>query len=398
MDQVKCPAEIVGRPKNINVARALLKLKKHNDGAPFVVMAWLLNKDIVDEDGKVDNLYGCCIDMGHYHSYDDAVARCKEIINITGHNGVRVIKLGQPLPLTMKLDPAYGEVKDIPVDEHGNFITLAEKQVEERNRLMEERVKLEKEIIQEQMDILDPDNLEHFKYQVYLVVQCFQKISAHENYIRDQKRVLRESVDKLRKYYNKYPENEAGWLEWYKAKLLSRNEMNIYHMVSNMYETHREAFLGINGKDILDQVDVEVCESSSEEELENEDVHQDNEQFRSDDEGELSDSEMLDEAPTPACTPEPVCSGDVCRVCVREDETEQLPTFPSIVDKPLTPGITVKAEIDDDGNMELDLSLNEENTEDDSKSDKGEDVKLSKNARRKLRRKNMSESSDEAVE
>ena len=350
---MSCPSETIDRPRNINVARALLKLKKHNDGAPFVVMAWMLNKDIIDESGNVDNLYGCCIDMGHYRTYEDAEKRCKEVIVITGHDAVRVIKLGQPLPLTMKLDPTYGDIKDIPVDSQGNFITLAEKQVEERNRLMEERIKLEKEIVQEQIDILDPGHIEHFKHQVYIAVQGFQKISAHENYIREQKRAVIDAVTKLRKYYHYHTDNEENWLEWYEAKLSTRNEMNIYEVVSNMYERHRNAFLGLEGEDILDMLDIEVDSDSGSdtEDKVTPEVVQEEETVESSDEGELCDDVVLEENNMikDAPTPDPCCTDGVCFIPQEVQEVE-------------------------------------------------EPKKLSKNARRKLRRKNAADNSGETSE
>src|SRR5207247_6813825 len=79
------------------------------------VYAYVLNQDIVQKDGEVDDFYGALIPLGSFERQEMAEQHASQIIELTGHPTLLLTQYGRPAPLRMK--PRPGTVKTVSVEE-----------------------------------------------------------------------------------------------------------------------------------------------------------------------------------------------------------------------------------------------------------------------------------------
>lgn len=238
----RAAGDIIPPLPKVNSLQALTRLRAKR-GCEWSTFAFVLNRDMIKEDGSLDELHAVVFPLGSFDNEDRAEEHAKNVISITGHPGVIAAKYGTPVPLTTKFNPQV--VTEVKVDMKGRLMKLESDQYERENEEFERRVKQERDIIKEAEDETDPDNIEHFKRQCFLAIKNRAAYQQHkreadmawENY------KIREA--NVRIHYAKHPEHEEHWLQYLRAKLIERGEMNLYMSLEAAYKEIKNELLGI---------------------------------------------------------------------------------------------------------------------------------------------------------
>ena len=247
-------------PRLIQSLRAIQRLRPVK-GSEWSVIAFALNKDMIDENGKLDPYHGVITSLGSFPTEEEADQHARSIIEITGHKAILVIPYGDFADLTTEFDPEH--VVDVKVDPSGKLIKLERQQYNEDKELFERRAKIEADIEREAQEETDPDSVEHFKRQAYLVL----KNSAKRDYLQKQLDEATANYEKrlrlLRDHYQRHPEHEGLWLPLLKDRLAERGESALYEGLFSSYQEKREEILGLAEEECPDGICL-VDDASSE--------------------------------------------------------------------------------------------------------------------------------------
>ena len=227
----------------VNSLQALSRLKPKK-GSEWNTIAFALNRDIIDKDGKVDDLYGMIFSLGSFDDQEKAENHAKNVISLTGHPGVIVAKYGCAVPLSSKFDP--NNVVDVPVDLKGKMINLESSQYKHDKETFEKRVKQEKEMVQEAEDETDINHIEHFKRQCFLAIKNRANYQMHQKQAEEYWNSYKKRETNVREHFKTHPEHEQNWLSYFKEKLEERGEAQIYDGIESAYLELRNELLGLN--------------------------------------------------------------------------------------------------------------------------------------------------------
>ncbi|MEM4260084.1 MAG: hypothetical protein QXG00_02510 [Candidatus Woesearchaeota archaeon] len=220
--------------------KSLIEFTQKSD---WFVFAFALNKDIIKDDGSLDELYGVIVPLKSFNNQKEAENYAKNVIVETGHPGVIVCRYGIPIPLTVKFNPKT--VVDIPIDTYGRLVELESSYYKKEKEQLEKQEKIKDEILKESEEETNPNSIEYFKRQCYLAIKSYSNYCFHEHEFK----VALENYNKhkliIRKHYNQYPEHEKEWLNYLKNKLIQRGELSLYNSIENAYRSIRNDLLGI---------------------------------------------------------------------------------------------------------------------------------------------------------
>jgi hypothetical protein len=207
----------------------------------WTIVAYSINKDIIDEQGNVDPLRAIISCLGSYKTKDEAINQVKVLIEKTGHNNFKIIKYGMFAEITTNPTPEL--VTTITVDMKGKIMEMESEEFKMQKELYEKKVAFEKEMLRECELECNVDHIEHYKRAAYLVTKHYmsyldlknQMEQAYKNY------ELRKKV--LKEHYTNHPEHEAQFLPYFKEKLESRGEQELYLRIEKAYLEHKHEFL-----------------------------------------------------------------------------------------------------------------------------------------------------------
>jgi hypothetical protein len=230
-------------PRRNNSLHALMRLKPM-PGSEWNVVAYVLNKDMINSDGVLDHFYGVMIPLGSFRDRDKAEEHAKNLIAITGHPGITVVRYGYPLQLTTKFDPTT--VTMVNVDTKGKIVDLESAQYKEDMAEYERQTERDREITKEAEEETNPDSIEHFKRQCYLAVKNrstyeIKMTEAKEAWTNYEKR-----KHAVQDHYQRHPDHETTWLPYLKDKLTHRGETKLYRTIKHGYDEIRDELLGLN--------------------------------------------------------------------------------------------------------------------------------------------------------
>ncbi|CAH6419488.1 Hypothetical protein HVR_LOCUS668 [uncultured virus] len=230
----------------INSLQALMRLRP-KIGSEWSVYGFVLNKDMIQPDGTLDDLYAMIFPLGSFHDEKSAEEHAVNVISMTGHPGVIAGRYGYPIKLTSKFDPNV--VKDVPVDTRGRIIQLESAQYKHEREEFEKRLKMERDMMKEAEEETDPDNIEHFKRQCYLAIKNRSSYQMHSKEAETAWENYKKREMAVRDHYRRHPEHESDWLKHLKVKLTERGELNLYKAMKNAYKEIRDEMLGESDDD-----------------------------------------------------------------------------------------------------------------------------------------------------
>lgn len=223
----------------INKLKALTRLRS-KPGCNWCVFAYALNKDIIKE-GKVDDLHAMVFQFGSFEKKEDAETHAKSIIEITGYPAVVVSPYATAVPLTSKVSDHPTE--DVPVDLSGKMLKFESDQYKRDKEEFERRQRIEQDIVKEAEQETDPNSLEYFKRQCYLLVKNTQEAEALQKNLETSRTNIAKYKEKAIEHLKTHPGHESQWLPFLKEKLVERGETRMYARIEKGYLNLREDLL-----------------------------------------------------------------------------------------------------------------------------------------------------------
>jgi hypothetical protein len=214
-------------------------------GQEYALFAYLLNRDIVNEDGSLNPLRGLIFPLGSFPSEKKAKKRAHEIFEETGITAVVKTRYAAPTRITSDVDLSGTQtIISVPVGENGKVIkeitdadfTAATKKYEASQALQKE---LDEEAILEE----DPDHPEHFRKVAYAAVRSSQRVQALEQELALLRSLHERNLKNFKTHYGNHPEHENTWLPALASKLRVRGETDLYDEIATYYNTHRDDFI-----------------------------------------------------------------------------------------------------------------------------------------------------------
>lgn len=224
------------KPK-LNSFQSIMRLKPR-PGSEFCVNAFVLNRDIVNEDGTLDDLNSVIFPLGSFSTEEEAVKHAKNVIEMTGHPGVIAARYAAAVPLTTKYNPE--NIEEVKVDNKGRLLKLEDDQYKRECQEYEERRKRAEEIEKEAEEETNPDSIEHFKRMCYLTVKHRATQKYHENQVKIATENYQKRLAQAKEHYKRHPEHEEQWLPYFKKKLEARGELDLYLTVEAGYKQLRD--------------------------------------------------------------------------------------------------------------------------------------------------------------
>ena len=236
-------SDTVPPPSKIKSLQAIMKLQPR-PGCEWCVMAYALNKDMITDQGSLDNFYGMAFCLGGFSDRDEAERHAKHIISTTGHPAVCVVKYGYPA----KLQTNYSTetVTQVYVDSNKQIVELESQQYKQEKEAYEKHLKLEQELIKEAEDETLVDHIEHFKRQCYLAIKNKSTINHLKSQISSAELTYEKCKNAVRKHYAAHPEHEEEWLPYLKEKLTERGELSLFNSLEQGYNEIRSELLGLS--------------------------------------------------------------------------------------------------------------------------------------------------------
>lgn len=238
-------------PINEHTWEKLMKLKPSTpEDNRINVFAYLLNKDIVDSEGRVDDLYGLIFPLGSFsHDQQDKIpSYIENIEEKTGLKSFVAGEFGLPIQLRRCGYPKFGVVHSINVDCHNKVIKLQDKEYESDLEKFKRSIQIRKDVFKEIEDEEDPDNIEYFKRRCYLMMKNKDAIDAYQEHLDEVKKYYDQRKKEAAKCLLAHPDLSDRWLPYVKEKLDFRDEMELYRALEHTYNSYIE-------KDIRDEME-----------------------------------------------------------------------------------------------------------------------------------------------
>jgi hypothetical protein len=226
----------------VDSLRSLMKLRPIK-GSEWNVFAYVLNRDMINEDGSLDDLHGLVFPLGGFKDKESADKYASNVRKITGYNFIASVPFGFATKLSYKF--TEDEFKMENLDGHGNVLQLESSQYKSEVEAYEKRLKIEKDIIEEAETETDPDSLEHFKRQVFLAIKNKAEFETFSKKSEEALAKYKMREELVKEHYNKHPEHEEQFLPFLKQKLEGRGEKELYLSIENGYNQIKNELLGL---------------------------------------------------------------------------------------------------------------------------------------------------------
>jgi len=227
---------MLDQPQPTNIIHSLQKLLqssiKHE--SLWNVYAYVINQDIIDDQGQIDDLRAIVIPLGSFCDYKKAVKHKDKLIEETGYKYFVIAKYGTIIPITVK--PDLNIIEEVTVDMQNKLIKLEHEENKKQQQLYEEKIKYEQELKLECQRECDRHHIEYFKRQAYLA-------SLHYMTYLELQKKSKETLDHYNKYkqllkehHLEHPEHKDQFLPYLKDKLIKRGEHELYDKINYAYQ------------------------------------------------------------------------------------------------------------------------------------------------------------------
>jgi hypothetical protein len=227
----KTASAIVGNNnKNPIDSFRALRVIKRPEGQKYSVMAYFICES------HPDKPVAFVINLGNYNTSDAAAKRAKALIEETGHEAIFAGPTNQWLSLSEKNRIDRTEYLRSDKEEQDEAITNHKKELQRRE---EERAQIEKQILEEHANSEDPETLDHYIYNWYLLVRSRSEIEYHRSNLTAAEEEYNSRLLKIREQYHKQPEIGENWLPLLEERLAKRGESHIFQAIKNGYQQLR---------------------------------------------------------------------------------------------------------------------------------------------------------------
>lgn len=231
----------------------------------YIIFAYGLNKDIIGENGKISNLYGCVIPLGsiQFNSKNEKETTEKvetyitNMMRITNHKHYMVAKTGTVAFLEQV--PDIKIVSRFVFDKDDRIIKIENSQVQEEKR----REQISNEIQQEMHDENVDGSLEKYKIDM---INCLFAYTQYEDLckkVSNMYETFNKLRDKVLENDNQNPEYRDQFLPFLKEKLEKRDEVSSYQAIENSYSRIKDKIFPVNLIDLSEYCTGDECSSIS---------------------------------------------------------------------------------------------------------------------------------------
>lgn len=223
------------RPKRIEGLKNLVNQRSPSLHTRYCVQAYALNKDLLQEDGTLDDFYGIYVPLGSFATQEEADEEAKRLIEKTGYNCIFSAPYACAVPLTESIPK--DNVQHVPVDITGKRI----KKIDDDNHQKEiqeyeDQQKREKEIEEEAERETDFDDIEYMKRNGFLAVKHYSKAQFHLEHYNQAIKAYEARKENIQKHLEKHPSHKEEWLPFLKEKLEKRGELDLYKTIKIGFE------------------------------------------------------------------------------------------------------------------------------------------------------------------
>ena len=205
------------------------------------IYAYVINSDVVDEQGNIDDLRAIMFHLGSFNNKKNAEKHVKYIIETTGHHALFISKYGMPVPITSK--PNEQTIEHVTVDMKGKIMDFETKEYKKQKEAYDKKVKYEEELMKEVAEEADVNSLEYYKRLIYVAVKHHILFTELSNNAKESLDVYEKKRSLIKNVLLTHPEYEEQFLPFFKEKLLSRGEEELYIRISNAYLALKDAIL-----------------------------------------------------------------------------------------------------------------------------------------------------------
>lgn len=224
--------EVPPPPIIVNSLQALKKLRPTKRGHEYSVFAYVLNRDMVLENGELDDLHAVTFQLGSFEDKKDAFAHAKEIICKTGHTTVVVSRYGDPVPLSVKHDEKVLEQVRV---ENGKLVELENNEFKREHEAYEKRIALEREIAIEAEEETDKNSVEYLKRQWYLAVHNELILNKLKKEVSQYENSFNKRMENIKDHIIRHPEHEDEWFPLLEKRLTDRGETALLEQIREGY-------------------------------------------------------------------------------------------------------------------------------------------------------------------
>lgn len=245
-------SDVIPPPKPIDSLKLIMKSSPPNKCYPWSVFAYVLNKDMLNPDGTLDDLHGIIFPLGSFKTEKKAFSHCEKVIRDTGHPAVVACNYGKPFRLTSNINELNTE--KIYVDDTGKIQKFQDDINKQQRETYEKRKRVEKEITEEANLETDESSIEYFKRQCYLAIKNKARLEHSAKELCESFDCFTKRKDNAYKHYLKFPEHEKEWLPLLKERLDQRGESELYKYIEFGYKSLRQEILNEQSDDLVDLV------------------------------------------------------------------------------------------------------------------------------------------------
>lgn len=236
--------ETIPKPVNRSSLQKVIQLKPRNQCHQWNVFTYALNRDIKQEDGTIDDLYGMLCLLGSFSDRDEADKEIARLIETTGHSHFFRARYAVAVQLTNKIPSAA--ITNISVDDKGKLIELENAEFKQEQQQYEKRIRIEKGLVKEAEEETNPDSVEHYKRQCYLAIKHYSEYESLRKKMEETLQNYQKRAALVKEHYQKHPEHDQEWLPHIKQTLENRGELSLYHFLEGGYKKYRNQLLDID--------------------------------------------------------------------------------------------------------------------------------------------------------
>lgn len=215
------------QPNKVECLKNISKLESNT----YSVFVYVLSEEIESK----EDIYGFLWPLGEFSKKSKANKYAKKVIEKTQCPWVTVAKTNMPFALTLK--PT--EVSEVKLDEKGKLIQIEDELYKKEIETFKKQEQLKKEIEEEIKEEQNETSIEYFKREAYMAIKHKFALEKAKKEFEFHSSNYEIKIKNLRNNYRQFPEHEQQFLEFYKNKLSSRDELPLYHEIENGYQVIR---------------------------------------------------------------------------------------------------------------------------------------------------------------
>lgn len=232
-------AELAPRPTIVESMQNIMKLPVER-GNDWNVYAYTINKDIIHE-GKVDDLRAVVFPLGSFYDKDQAEKHAKHIMVQTKHPHIVVGRYGLPIKITT--NPDTDIVETVTMDLKGKIMKMESDEHRDQMIAYEKKLQYEKDLMKETELEMSVNDLEHYKRYAYLCVKNYTVYLELKKKSEEMFNEFEKNQKILKQHLLAHPEHEEAFLPYFKEKLLSRGEEELYLRIEYAYNKYKDIII-----------------------------------------------------------------------------------------------------------------------------------------------------------